>query len=73
MSALQYVQREEYRVHGRATGDSHSVSDVKSTLDSTTEEEFRCKDASYDSDVNSSTEPVCDYMPFDRDAKEYCI
>lgn len=31
MSALQYLQREEFRVHGRATGDSHSVSDVKST------------------------------------------
>lgn len=47
MSALQYLQREEFRVYGRATGDSHSVSDVKSTrmqcqinLDSTTEEEF---------------------------------
>lgn len=31
MSALQYLQREEFRVYGRATGDSHSVSDVKST------------------------------------------
>lgn len=31
MLALQPVQREEFRVHGRVPGDSHSVSDVKGT------------------------------------------
>lgn len=46
MSALQPEQREQFRVHGRVTGDSHSVSDVKgariqvSTVDSSTEEEL---------------------------------
>lgn len=69
-------QREEFRVHGRVTGDSHLVSDVKgawiqvSTVDSSSEEELICIDASYGSDVNSSTKPVCDFIRYDRDGNE---
>lgn len=63
------MQREEFCMHVRVTGDSYSVSNVKSsriqvsTIDSSTEDELICIDASYGSDENSSTEPVCDYMP----------
>nr|XP_011435772.2 uncharacterized protein LOC105334139 [Crassostrea gigas] len=76
MSALQPEQCEQFCVHGRVTGDSQSVSDVKgariqvSTVDSSTEEELICINASYGSDVNSSTETVCDFVPYDRAASE---
>lgn len=76
MSGLQPEQREQFRVHGCVTGDRHSVSQVKSTriqvstVDSSTEEELVCIDGGYGSDVNSSIETACDYMPYDRDANE---
>lgn len=63
-------------MHRRVTGVSHSVSDVKgawtqvSTVDSSAEEEHICIDPSYGFDVNSTTEPVSYYMPYDRDANE---
>lgn len=75
MSALQPEQR-EFCVHGRVTGDSHSVSDVKgtriqvSTVELSMEEGRICIYASQGTVVNSSIEQVCKYMPYDRNANE---